>query len=600
MRGLSIFLAAILLFASAVTGYAAEQMEWIWNKTDTEAFHVSGSMTVDGGTMHNDWEHGKSRAVLGTYIWEDAAVNLKLQNGGNSSGSEVWVLVNMQDENNYYYVSFGGGTDSCPAIWKKENGGYEKLSQAVVPFDLFNNPRNIRVESSKGEISAYFGDELLVSAQDSTFLTGSVGLETWNSVLYMKEMRVTGSADKTDKWVWDGSAEGWSFTGNMKAKGGTISNDWDNKTASAIYFGVRWSEYTYEVSVQNEGGGDGNRVEVLFHYQNSRNYYALSIGGCYVPEGATVPTENSVRVYKIKDGNKEEIASYSGTFRITSNPGTVKIQYDDGVFKITGLDGEGNAVILFDSIGNPEDSAGMIGVAANASVGYFRNISVRGTAEDARFLGTCRNIISGQEDVATDIEPMIGFNMTVDKTTVYKSEVTVRAGTWVMPSDGYTISVTPTGELQITFVEPLMQKTAYEITIGTRICSEQYGFGMQEPLIIRFKTVPPAIDIVSVIAEDAEGQKVTVGEIENGRVQIRTLLRYSGTAPVQEYVLCTVLVDNSGTVLQKAVAVGNIADIPQQEIIHSLSVVQAECHVEVYMWDSFSAMHTLYPFVQIQ
>lgn len=600
MKKLRIFVLCFLLCCLSVTGTAAEEIRWSWNKTDTGAFTVSGSMTVDGGTMHNDWSNGKSRAILNEYLFGDRVeMNLNLRNGGVNAGSEVWAVLNYQDDNNYYYAAFGGGADTCPAIWKKENGQYQKLAQAEQPFDLFNNPKDIKVQNLSGEISVVFENTVLVQASDSAFQTGKVGLETWDSVLYMKSMEVSGNAGTSNKWVWDGTEQGWNLKNNMKVKGATISNDWDNKTANAVYSAAKWSEYTFEITVQNEGSGNDNRIDVLFHYQNDGNYYGVSVGGCYIPEGQSSPSENTVSLFRVTDGKQEELATYAGTFPVTFNPGILRIQSMDGRFQISGYDGNGKYALLFDGVENLFGPSGMIGVAARASVGYFKNISVAGEMEDIRFFAACENIQEGEIGVSTDISPLISFNMPVDRGSVHKSAIRILENGVPMSDTRYGYTVTPEGNLQITFVKALKQKTEYTFELGTQICSQEYGTGLYEPLILHFTTRAPEVDIYFASAIDASGSPVAVGEVKNGEITVKTGLRYTGAETEKPYVLCLLLTDEAGTVYQTALTSGDFGKMPETVAEHRLNIPKENCRVEVYLWDSLSQMTTLYPHVII-
>jgi len=128
---------------------------------------------------------------------------------GSNSHADYAVLFGFQDNDNYYYVLFNNDQGSTQ-VAKIENGNGVELVTAANDWLNDNFYHAIKVSRLGSEIKVYFDDNLIMSASDSTFGAGQVGVGSYNDSAYFDDVSITGEASTTP----DTTAPVITLTGN--------------------------------------------------------------------------------------------------------------------------------------------------------------------------------------------------------------------------------------------------------------------------------------------------------------------------------------------------------------------------------------------------
>ncbi len=107
---------------------------------------------------------------------------------GLNPSADYAVVFGYKDSNNYYYImfsSYSGNTE----LFKVVNGIRETINSTsfAVPD---NNYHDIKVEKSGSSIKVYFDNALVSTASDSTFVSGRIGIGSFNDAVLWDDVAV--------------------------------------------------------------------------------------------------------------------------------------------------------------------------------------------------------------------------------------------------------------------------------------------------------------------------------------------------------------------------------------------------------------------------
>jgi hypothetical protein len=180
-----------------------------------------------------------NRALHNTEVGGDFVLELDASVVSSSSiFKDFGVILNYQDSDNYYYVSFNESNDGqTSGIFKVSVGAQTELADITQPISA-DTIYEIKVEKIGTSINAYLGDNLLATVSDDAFDGGKVGFGSRNDPAIFDNFKIT--AQDSEPTPPDTTDPTISFT-----------DPDNNETVSGIV--------TASVSASDDGGVD--RVE---------------------------------------------------------------------------------------------------------------------------------------------------------------------------------------------------------------------------------------------------------------------------------------------------------------------------------------------------
>jgi len=148
------------------------------------------------------------------------------------------VVFGFQDENNYYYAMFNNDQDATQ-LFRVVGGSREVLATATSDWLTDNLYHSIDVSRVGSEINVSFDGNLVMSASDSTFGVGQVGVGSFNDSAYFDDVRVVASAasnlalEISVASPLDDGQVNTSLSYQMSAMGGSKPYTWSADTLPA-------------------------------------------------------------------------------------------------------------------------------------------------------------------------------------------------------------------------------------------------------------------------------------------------------------------------------------------------------------------------------
>jgi hypothetical protein len=113
-----------------------------------------------------------------------------IENLSTNSGADYDVVFGYQDANNYYYVMYSSAAASV-GLFRVQNGVRTEIAPGNVATFADTLMHDITVERQDGQIRAYFGSTLVLSAFDATFRTGRIGIGGFNDKSRWDDITIT-------------------------------------------------------------------------------------------------------------------------------------------------------------------------------------------------------------------------------------------------------------------------------------------------------------------------------------------------------------------------------------------------------------------------
>lgn len=155
---------------------------------DAWTFPVGNGWEQQDGQLCNE-RGGEHRAMAGDASWDDYRVSVDNAEMGQGNGYGVYFRTTEPEAVNGYVFQYDPGYRGAPypngafLIRKVVNGSETSpiAVQAAPPGYEWNDVnRQVEVDVKGDTFTAYIDGEPVVTAQDSQFQNGGIGLRTWN------------------------------------------------------------------------------------------------------------------------------------------------------------------------------------------------------------------------------------------------------------------------------------------------------------------------------------------------------------------------------------------------------------------------------------
>jgi len=179
-------------------------------------------MTFDNGLMPLDWipltesrwsvvnDNGNntlslnttdynplSGGRLGEYILSpdsyadfNLTVEAKTNESSSNNNADYALVFGFESGSNYYYMLFNR-TQSNTQLFKVENGLRELLATATSSWLVDDNYHTVGVQRNSDAIEVSFDSNTVLQVTDTTFLSGQVGLGSYNDSAYFDDIRIS-------------------------------------------------------------------------------------------------------------------------------------------------------------------------------------------------------------------------------------------------------------------------------------------------------------------------------------------------------------------------------------------------------------------------
>ncbi|OCT10979.1 hypothetical protein A8709_04560 [Paenibacillus pectinilyticus] len=150
------------------------------------------SVVTDGSTQayYANNPSSAARSVTGTSSWTNYAVQAQAKVSTWNTGGKVGVMGMYTDSSNYYYMVFEYNSGKV-SIYKRSGGTETALARsAVITAPTTGVYHTYKLQVSGSTLNAYIDGTLQVTATDSTFTWGTVGLYSTNEQTYFDNVQV--------------------------------------------------------------------------------------------------------------------------------------------------------------------------------------------------------------------------------------------------------------------------------------------------------------------------------------------------------------------------------------------------------------------------
>ncbi len=173
---------ATAMVVLSTTAYAATLFADDFNDGNANGWNKSGgswSIGTDVSPVYQQTSTGSDAKAQAGSSWGNQSVQARVKPTAFSTGSGRFagILGRAQSMTNYYYL---GLTGSSVVLGKRTSGGYTVLASQTVPVST-NTWYTLRLEAFGSNLRGYLGGALAVSATDTAFATGKIGLTTYFS-----------------------------------------------------------------------------------------------------------------------------------------------------------------------------------------------------------------------------------------------------------------------------------------------------------------------------------------------------------------------------------------------------------------------------------
>jgi len=108
---------------------------------------------------------------------------------GDNAQADFAIVFGYQDANNYFYMMFNNDADFT-ALFRVVNGVRQQVAIAGQDWVTDNLYHAVEISRSGGEITVLFDGATVLTATDSTFATGRVGVGSFNDSAYFDDISV--------------------------------------------------------------------------------------------------------------------------------------------------------------------------------------------------------------------------------------------------------------------------------------------------------------------------------------------------------------------------------------------------------------------------
>jgi len=249
-----------------------------------------------------------------------------------NANADYVVVFGFQDADNYYYAMFNNN-QNYTQLFKVVNG-VRNAALATADSDWLtdNVYHSIKVSRVGSEIEVYFNDNLILSANDSTFGAGKVGIGGYNDAAYFDEVSVvagvttggSGSDSDSGSGFENGTADGWSSltSGNWEVVMDEGDMAYFLKPGFASPGNGRLGEYSllsaeygdFTFTAEAKLGADVNTnanadYVVVFGFQDADNYYYAMFNN----------NQNYTQLFKVVNGVRNAALATADSDWLTDN-----------------------------------------------------------------------------------------------------------------------------------------------------------------------------------------------------------------------------------------------------------------------------------------
>lgn len=369
----------------SVTPTAISEYSEDFNDNKAQGWVLSSGFSVDQQYLHSEDFNQDQTAI---YDWQTAStpfkykVDLVTDEGDNSS--RIKIIFNYQDNSNYHYLDLGGGATPTINLKKVALGAESTIAASVVSYSFMNDWSTVEIRCGKdgfinvdvtrgGETEQLFTDVI-----DTTFSSGKLGVGTqscgsvsFDNINVIKESTPVLPISTYNEDFNDNVAQDWECTSGFQVDRGFMYNNDYNGVQTAIYStGIATVSYIYKLDMFTYAGDNGNRMKIIFNYQDEENYYYLDLGG-----GATP----AVNLKKVVLGSESTIAVSAASYNFMNEWSTVKIRCGRGGLINVDVTRNGSTTHLFSEVTDATFASGKIGVGTRSCNIVVDNILVDAT-----------------------------------------------------------------------------------------------------------------------------------------------------------------------------------------------------------------------------
>ncbi len=127
---------------------------------------------------------GEGRIFADDFSGDDYVINIDSANLSQGNGYGVYFRTSNEERVNGYNFQYDPGWGDGAFLFRKWVNGHElpPIAVARVPgFDWHNTNRQIKISVVGDTFNAYVDGELVLTATDSTYSEGGIGIRTWDN-----------------------------------------------------------------------------------------------------------------------------------------------------------------------------------------------------------------------------------------------------------------------------------------------------------------------------------------------------------------------------------------------------------------------------------
>jgi pectate lyase len=246
--------AAVVIALGAATAHAATLFGDDFEDGNADGWSRSGgswSVVTDGSRAWRQSGTSSDARALAGGTWSGQAVQVRVKpTGFNGSNRHVAVTARVQNTSNYYYLALTN-TGSV-VLGKRVGGGFTTLVSAPATVSV-GAWHTVRLEAFGSTLRGFLGGAEVLSATDSTFASGRIGLGTLYASATFDDVLVTdvpgpggpppppppppppGTCDTSGRPTGFASVNAWGQNGTTGGAGGpTVEVDTGSEVLAAI------------------------------------------------------------------------------------------------------------------------------------------------------------------------------------------------------------------------------------------------------------------------------------------------------------------------------------------------------------------------------
>ncbi|MGN9910381.1 pectate lyase family protein [Phytohabitans sp. LJ34] len=177
---------AATLFSADFTGGASG-----WTRSGG-----SWSVVTDGSAVYRQSGTGSdARALAGSSSWSDYTVEARVKpTGFNGTARHAGIIARAQSTSGYYYLALTNAGEV--RLGRRGSGGHTTLAAAPATAAL-DTWHRLRLEATGTTLRGFLNGQLVATATDSAYASGSVGLATYYASASFDDVLVTDAAGPT-------------------------------------------------------------------------------------------------------------------------------------------------------------------------------------------------------------------------------------------------------------------------------------------------------------------------------------------------------------------------------------------------------------------